>query len=70
MEICENRIDPYNTEYAGTHDHDNRRHKALADTTAGGNGTIHKGADRIGETHNLRTLEPCRNDRFIIGKQG
>ncbi len=47
-------VNPRHTEHARTHDHDDRRRKALSDTAAGGNRAIHKSTESIGKTHDPR----------------
>ncbi len=70
MKIGEHGVNPYHTEYTGTHDYNDGRSETPADTAAGCNGAIHESAEGIGKTHNLRALESCYNDGFLVGKQG
>lgn len=70
MKMGENGVNPHHTEDAGANDHNDRGRKALADSPAGGNGTVHKRADGIAEAHDPRALKSGFNDRLLVGKQG
>ena len=65
----EHGINPRDTEHTGPHNHDDCRHKALADSAVGGDGAIHESADRIGEAHDFRAQQSCFDNRFLIGEQ-
>ena len=47
FKVGEDGINPDHTEDAGAHNYDKGGNNGLAKSTGGGNGTIHKGADRI-----------------------
>ena len=69
VEIREHRVHPNDTEHAGTKDHDDGRHHALAQATGTCNGAVHKGAESVGETHHPKANHAGIHDRFIRGEE-
>lgn len=56
FKVSENGINPDHTEDAGAHNYDKGGNNGLAKSTGGGDGTIHKGRERIGYAHNFETV--------------
>ena len=66
VEMREDRIHPDHAEHARAHDHDDSWHKAAANAAAGGDGTVHEGADAVGKAHDPHPLHACGDDVRII----
>ena len=66
MEVRKDRINPDHAEHARAHDHDDSWHKAAANAAAGGDGTVHEGADAVGKAHDPHPLHACGDDVRII----
>lgn len=66
----ENRVHPHHAEYAGAHDHHDRRHNSLSDSTGGGDGAVHERGDGVTPAHYAESLHACLDYRRIIREQG
>ena len=42
LKVGKYSVDPYNTEYTGTHDHDEHGNQTLSKGSGSGNGAVHK----------------------------
>ena len=56
FKVGEDGINPDHTEDAGTHNYDKGGNNGFAKSTGGGDGTIHKGRERIGYAHNFEAV--------------
>ena len=68
FKVSENGINPDHTEDAGTHNYDKGGNNGLAKSTGGGDGTIHKGRERIGYAHNFQSVHAKLDYRGIGSK--
>ncbi len=64
--MCEHRIDPDNTEYAGTQDNNDGRRNAFSNATGSRDTAIHKTAEGVTESHDPDPLHTgINNSRFL-----
>ena len=69
MEMGKYRIDPDNSEYAGTEDYEYSRNDCFADSARGGDGAVHKCTDAVCKPHNLNSLKPGTYYVWICSEQ-
>ena len=62
LKVCKYSVDPYNTEYTGTHDHDEHGNQTLSKGSGSGNGAVHKSRNTIGKAHDGKALKTGSND--------
>lgn len=68
FKVGEDGINPDHTEDAGAHNYDKGGNNGLAKSTGGGDGTIHKGRECIGYTHNFKAVHAKFDYRRIRSK--
>lgn len=70
MEVGEDRVDPDDSENAGTENHDDCRHKGFSKSARSGDGIVHEGGNAIGKRHNGKPVCSGGNDICIARENG